>query len=265
MKKLAKYLEVARVALRSQVTYLWDLLLSTLFLVVIMFVFVQLWKVTYAATPSSAFAGYGLPQIIWYLVATESIVTSLPRIHSTIDGGVKNGDLALRLNKPYSYLLFHYSTFLSQGLLQLGLKLAVGGLTAYLLVGGFRFYWPGIPALLLIYLTTQAINFCYSAAVGLAAFWLEDITGLYFVVDRLKWILGGMLLPLELYPDSIRTVVERLPFRYMIAGPAHLFVYFNWAEAGRLLAAQGFWTVLFSLLCWLLYRMGVRRVDVNGG
>jgi ABC-type uncharacterized transport system permease subunit len=57
-------------------------------------------------------------------------------------------------------------------------------------------------------------------------------------------MLGGMLLPVELYPAAVRRVVEALPFQYMIAGPARLLVKFSWAGAGRLAISQ---------------------VDVNGG
>lgn len=260
-----KYAEVARTTLRSRWAYLWDQLLGTLFLAVIMFVFVQLWQVTYASSSAEQFGGYSLPEIIWYLVATESIIMSLPRIHATLEAEVKDGDLAVRLNKPYNYLLFHYSAFLGEGLLRLSTSLLMGGLTAYLLVGGFTFRWEALPVLLLVYLTTQALHFFYNGAIGLAAFWTEDVSGLYLLADRLKWILGGLLLPVEVYPDMARRVVEVLPFRHMLAGPARLFVKFTWVGAGQLLVSQVVWLAVFGSVCTLIYRLGVRRVDVNGG
>lgn len=262
---MLKYIEVGRTNLRSAWAYVWDQLVGMIFLVVIMFVFVQLWQVTHAGSPESAFAGFSLQEIIWYLVATESIIFSLPRIHSTLQREVKDGDLAVRLNKPYNYLLFHYSSFLGTGLLQLAMSMAVGGVTAYLLVGGFDFRWEALPALLLVYVTTQLLHFFYSASVGLAAFWMEDVTGLYLLADRIKWILGGMLMPLELYPDTARKVAEALPFQHLIAGPARLFVKFSWEGFGQLLMAQAPWLLVFGLVCTGIYRLGVRRVDVNGG
>jgi ABC-2 type transport system permease protein len=265
MRWWRKYFEVARTNLRSRWAYLWDQVLSTIHLAFIMFVFVQLWKVTYASSSPEAFAGYSLPEVIWYLVGTEAIITSLPRIHSVLASEVKNGDLAIRLNKPYSYLLFHYSAFLGEGLVRLATSLAVGGLTAYLLVGGFAFRWEALPVLLLLYLSTTMLHFFYSGVIGLAAFWVEDVFGLYLLLDRLKWMLGGMLLPVELYPAAVRRVVEALPFQYMIAAPARLFVKFSWAGAAQLAMSQAVWLVVFGLVCTTVYRLGVRRVDVNGG
>lgn len=264
-KAFLKYWEVGRTNIRSRWAYIWDQLLSAWFMVVVMFVFVQLWKVTYASQGTGALAGFTLPEVVWYLVATESIILSLPRIHGTMESEVKDGDLAVRLNKPYNYLLFHYSSFLGDGILRLLTNFLMGGATAFILVGGFRFHWEALPLMLLVYAVTAALHFCYGASIGLAAFWMEDVAGLYFILDRAKWLLGGFLLPVELYPDMARKVVEVLPFRHMIAGPARLFVKFSWAGAGELLWSQLIWLAVFGLICAGVYRLGVRRVDVNGG
>lgn len=260
-----KYAAVAEVNLRSRLAYLWDQLISNLFLIIIIYVFVKLWQVTYAAQGSGTITGYTLPQMIWYLVATEAIIFSLPRTHATLEQEVREGDLALRLNKPYSYLLFHYSASLGEGLFRLFTGLLLGGLTAYLMVGGIPFSLSSVSALLIIYLLTQGLHFCYGAAIGLAAFWTEDITGLFFLFDRVKWILGGLLLPIEVFPAPVRAVAELLPFQHMLYGPARLFVKFSWDGAGRLAAAQALWLTVFAAVCAGLYRLGVRRVDINGG
>lgn len=265
MRQVRKYTEVAITTLRSRWIYLWDQLLGSAFLVLILFVFVQLWRVTYAAGESEAFAGYSLAEIIWYLVATEAIIVSLPRIHTTLSAEVQNGDLAIRLNKPYNYLLFHAAAFLGDGMVRMAISLVVGGATAYLLVGGFAFRWEGLPALLICYFTTALLHFCYNASIGLAAFWVEDVTGLFWLLDRLKWLLGGMLLPVEIYPAAVRRVVEALPFQHMIAGPARLMVKFSWVDAASLARSQAIWLLLFGAMAAMIYRLGVRRVDLNGG
>lgn len=262
---LLKYAEVAGIHARSQWAYLWDQLLSSIHLVIIMFVFVQLWRVTYALRGGGAIDDYTFQEMIWYLVMTEAVVLSLPRIHATIESEVKGGDLALRLNKPYNYLLFHYAAFVGEGMLRFVTALLIGGLSAYLMVGGFPFRWDGIPVLIGLYLTTSALNFCYMASIGLLAFWTEDVFGLFLLFDRLKWILGAFFLPVEVYPDAVRRLVEVLPFRHMIGGPARLFVKFSFGEAGMLFVNQAIWLALFGAVCWGLYRLGVRRVDLNGG
>ena len=72
-----KLFVIARITIRSRLRYLWDLLGSTLFLAVVMFVFVRLWTVTYESNAvsgavsgsvsgsASRIAGYSLAQMIW--------------------------------------------------------------------------------------------------------------------------------------------------------------------------------------------------------
>jgi ABC-2 type transport system permease protein len=143
--------------------------------------------------------------------------------------------------------------------------IGVGGLTAFLCVGGFAFRWEVLPLYLLVYLVTASLNFVFTAPIGLAAFWMEDVAGLFFILDRLKWILGGLLLPIEVYPGKMRAIAEALPFQHMIAGPARLFVKFAWPDFARLMQSQVLWLVIFGAICAGVYRLGVRRVDVNGG
>lgn len=259
-----KYVEVGLTAVRSAWAYVWNQLLSTLFLMVVLYVFVQLWRVTFAAE-GAVIDGYTLPEMIWYLVATEAIILSFPRVHVVLEQEVKGGDLALRLSKPYAYLGFHYATFLGEALVKLAVMLLVGGATARLMVGPIPFRWEAFPVLLLLYLTTHALNFFYIAAVGLLAFWVEEVIGLHLLFDKLKWILGGMLIPVQLYPEAVRRLVGWLPFRHMIGGPAELFVHFSWGGAADLLLHQALWLVVFGLVCAGIYRLGVRRVDLNGG
>jgi len=260
-----KYLEVSRTTVRSRWAYLWDQVLGGLFLVIIMFVYVQLWRTTYASGSGGDFAGYTLPEIIWYLVFAEAIILSLPRIDAVLDQEVKDGDLALRLNKPYNYLLFHYFSFMGDCLLRVVTWLVIGGVTVYLLVGGFPFRWEGLPAMFSVFLITQTLNFCYGASIGMASFWVEDVSGLYLLLDKVKWVLGGFMIPIELYPATIRRIAEALPFRHMVGGPARLFVKFSWAGAGELLLLQGLWLLAFVGVCLAIFRLGVRKVDVNGG
>ena len=58
--------------------------------------------------------------------------------------------------------------------------------------------------------------------VGLSAFWLEDTSGLYLIYTRLTMILGGMLIPLDLFPGWLKNLVVYLPFPYLVWGPVHL-------------------------------------------
>ena len=56
--------------------------------------------------------------------------------------------------------------------------------------------------------------------IGLLAFWLEDVSPVYWVSQKALFVLGGLMLPIELYPDFIRRAAAFTPFPSVLAGPA---------------------------------------------
>ncbi len=60
-----KYLAVARVALATGLTYRGDYLFRASFLVVVMFVFMVLWRTTYDVTGETVIDGFTLRDMIW--------------------------------------------------------------------------------------------------------------------------------------------------------------------------------------------------------
>ena len=259
--------------MRSRLRYLWDLMGSTVFLAVVMFVFVRLWRVTFesaAVTGNGTMSGariadMSLAQMIWYLVATETIIMSMLPIHRYIEKEIKDGDVAIRLNKPYSFLGYHWSVFIGESLLKAAILVLVGGAVALISVGRIDFHWLAIPALLITFVMTATLNFMYGALIGLMAFWTEDVSGFYFIFDRLKWLLGGFLMPITLFPDWLQAATAWLPFSLMIFRPAKLAVDFNWATWADVSVRQLGLIVIMGLITQGVYRLGIRRLDVNGG
>jgi ABC-2 type transport system permease protein len=260
----AKYWAVGATQARSRWAYVGEQLLSNLFLAIILYVFVQLWRATYSGTGPSI-DGLSLAQMIWYFVATEVIQFSMPRVHTLMESEVKNGDLALRLNKPYQYLGFHAAAFLGDGIVQLAAALPVAVAVALLTVGPVAVPLTALPVLLLIWVSTLLLHFTWAAIIGLSAFWMEDVSGLYLILDKIKWVLGGFLLPISLFPGWMQRVTQFLPFHFMFGDPARLLVQFAWAKVAPLLGGQLLWLTGMLLLLMAIYRLGVRRVDTNGG
>lgn len=287
LRRAGKYLGVFRITLMNNLAYIQDVLLNSIFMAVVIFVFVALWKTTYSVTGQEALGGFTLPQTIWYLVLTETITMSSPRMTTRIDAEVKGGDLAYNLNRPYHYVGFHYASFMGEAVVRFAINLAVGGVVAWLSVGfpaglgsgggastmatvAGRAH-SGLAAFGAVAASTVAIvaalslYFTNMMALGLLAFWVEDASAIFLVYERSMWILGGLLLPLSLFPEAIRRVAEVLPFRFIMNGPAQLVVRFGAAEFWQVIAGQMVWLAVTGVVLALVYRAGVKRVNINGG
>jgi ABC-2 type transport system permease protein len=101
--------------------------------------------------------------------------------------------------------------------------------------------------------------------VGLCAFWIEDTSGFTLIYSRMTMILGGMLVPLELFPDFARPIVEWLPFSSVVYAPARLFVRPNLELFASVIVRQTLSLLILSLIVFLIYRAGLKRIHSNGG
>jgi len=265
--QLAKYSAVAGVAVRTHLAYLADFFLRSLFLVVIMFAFFQLWRTTFGTMGAERIGGFSLREMMWYLAMTESLVLSMPRLSFLIDEQVKTGQLAYFLCRPHNYLLYLFGTYIGETLVRFPVNLLIAGGLAFATVGPPPLEAGVLPGLAAAVLLGFSLNFIIVAAIGLLAFWSEDTSSFYLLYSRFLMIVGGMLIPLDVMPEAVRRVAALLPTNLIVYGPARLFVGHGAraAEVWALLGRQGLWLLILGLgLAWL-YRLGVKRVNVQGG
>ena len=262
----AKYGAVFTTTLRSQLAYVGEMALRTTFLVIILFVFLQLWRATYAAEGKATIAGFTVAQMLWYLAITEAIMTSRPRLSGIIDEEVRSGEIAYRLVRPYTYAGYHLAAHAAERALRFLVNLAVGCTLALVYVGPVSLAWGGVAVGLLAAGQGLLIDFLALFAIGLLAFWIEDTSSVQLIYSRVLMLLGGMLLPLEVFPEPIRSVAAALPFSTMVYAPARLALGGGdawWVAA--LLARQVTTLAAGAALVWLLDRAAARRITVNGG
>jgi ABC-2 type transport system permease protein len=261
-----KVLAIFRLTLQSQLSYVGEFLVRCVFLLVILFAFTELWKATSQSQGVLQMTGYTLVQLIWYLAFTEAMITSTRNLTSLeVDEEVRSGNLAYRLARPLSYPLHHLGAELGERILRFALNLAVGCLVALLLVGPIPFAATALPAALSAALLAFLIDFAISFTISLFSFWIEDTTGLHLLYRRLLMLAGGMLIPLEAYPDWLERIARALPFQYLVYQPARLFVGQDPAMVWPVLLTQA-WMLALSLIPLIgVYKLGLRRVSLQGG
>jgi ABC-2 type transport system permease protein len=206
-----------------------------------------------------------LPQMLWYLVVTEAISLSFGSAGADIDQDVRTGSLAVQLIRPISYPLYRLGVSLGERSVRFSLNLIVGVIIALLFVGPISFTLGGLLLFLLALPLAFVLDFLGYLLIGLAAFWLEDTSGLRLIYSRLVMILGGMLIPLELFPEQLQPILRALPFASILYGPARMFVQPDPAFLLDLFLRQGIAVLIFGGLIAVIYRSAVKRINANGG
>ncbi len=102
--------------------------------------------------------------------------------------------------------------------------------------------------------------------MNVSLFWTLGGDGLRAAMGPCIWLFSGMIVPLPMFPDWARAILEQLPFYGLMDGPFRLFMgHLPLSEAGNLLLHQLAWTGLLVLLGrWLTVR-GLRQLTVQGG
>lgn len=265
MMNWSKYPAIALVSARSNMAYLSDVASRFIFLGIVLYIFTCLWRATFAATQASSLGGLSLPQMLWYLVITESIVMSGPRVSQVVDDDVRTGSLSVQLIRPISYPIYKLWATLGERAVRFALNLFVGSMVILVLVGPPAISPLGLVAFALAIPLAFVLDFLCNFLIGLGAFWLEDTSGFLLLYSRITMILGGMLLPLELMPNFLRPLLKALPFSSIVYGPAHVLVLPSVTDLLELLARQGIAVAVMSLIVCAVYKSALRRVFANGG
>lgn len=261
---MKKYWFIFTTQVANSLAYPGELLGRSLIILPFMWIFHQLWQVTFAAAGTDRINGLTVATTLWYLMLAETIELSRPRLGNTISDAVKDGSIAYILSKPYDFLLYHYSSSMGETVFRAVLNALLGGALVWLLVGPppQAFGWPLVAVTIF---GAWTLNFCIAAMIGLSAFVVEDISAFQWIYQKFAFILGGLLIPLDFYPEWLQTIARALPFSAMVYGPARLFVEPSLSAFATTFGMQLAWIAGLSLLLVFFYRRSLAHLTVNGG
>jgi ABC-2 type transport system permease protein len=261
--RLDKYVAFAVLSFRQRVTERAAVWGRVLFYFIILLTFASLWEALLTGGGASG-RGERAAENIWYLAVTEWVMLSQPALYLEIETDVRNGDVAYLLARPASYV----GSKLAAAAGDLALRLVVLGPAGLCLGRLFSGVWPSAEGLLLaalVGLVASGILLLSYAAVGLAAFWVHDCTSIYLVWQKLLFVLGGLLLPLDIYPPWLRTLADHSPFPALLYGAGSLVMNPDPARALRLALELLLWGLAFLLIVLALERRGRRAINLYGG
>lgn len=267
MIKVAKYWTVFRISVMDALVYIVDFLGRSLFFAFIMAVYMLLWKAIYGGG-GQTIEGFSINNIIWYLAMTEIITLSSTNYYVEVSNDVKTGNIAYQLNKPYHYVPYAFANHMGKIGIRFLVNVVVGNVVAYLLVGPNEGGKISLDYFLLVSISMllgMFLNYFINLSLALSAFWVEENIPFRWIYNKLVFTLGGMLIPLEFFPKILKDVSMKLPFAYVTYGPGKLTVKYSMDNAISLIGGQLIYLAIAVVVCFGLFGMGVKKLNVNGG
>lgn len=263
---MKKYLFIFKSELMTSLQYIFNVMSSFIGYFIHIFIFVNLWKYMYS-DPNELINGYSMNQMIWYVIITEIIwsVVGGKKACNKVSEDVKGGNIAYNINKPYNYIGYVLSSSLGSSLIKAIILIIIGMIVGYAFMGAFpKLNLFNIFAVLVTGIFAVIISLLFTIFIGLFSFIIEDSGPFYWVYSKIILVLGTIF-PIEYFPSVLQPILKYSPIYVVSYGPARLFVNFNWTEFRSIFIFQIIYIFASWGLCTLIYRKGVKNLNVNGG
>ena len=264
--RIRKYLSVAKISVTERFHHSSNLIGRAMVVVFRIWIFATLYRATYKSVGATMINGIDVAGVVWMLALTQLFRQSAwPSVSSLIDEEVKSGALAYSINRPYSYQLFHFASYAGRTGPNLLVNVATASIAAYIFVGPLHLTIASVLAAIVLLGMSYILDFLFNFSIGMLAFWVEDTSAFQWIYFKGQLIFGGLILPLTLFPAGLRAVGERLPFAAMYYSASRLLVQFDEKLFEQYLVTQCVWIAIASAIAIVLFRKGVRNVELNGG
>ncbi len=181
-----------------------------------------------------------------------------------VEKEVVEGKLSNRLLQPIDPVWHHVAAHISERFARIPFAILLVGL--FFILYPQAFWIPSFGTFLLfslVVILAFILRFVIQYTFAIFSFWterasaLEDFWFLFFL------FLSGMIAPLEVFPESVRTVVLFTPFPYLINFPASILVGIPVNLTQGLVSILG-WILFFLGLNRWLWRQGLKRYSGMG-
>lgn len=220
-----------------------------------------LWKTIFEESGVQIIGGMTFEQMLIYYCLAPFIVRF---VKSNDDFGISREIYEGGINKylvyPMSFMftkMIERASFSFMAIIQMCIGLFVISyfvpVFKYLTLTGF------IATLLCIFLSF-ILYFLMSYCLELVAFWFEFVWSLGVMLRFLAMFLGGAMIPLEMFPDSIVQILHWTPFPYLFSFPIQIFL--GKLELNKILFGIGvgiFWIVPLFLVSRKIQSQGLRN------
>lgn len=257
-------LAVAAASSRERLRYPGEILGSAMFLAILVFALGRVWLAVERGGRLPE--GWSVSSLVLYLVIAELVMLSPGALHLRVGSDVRSGDIAIQLLRPVSWLSWELARAVGGAAARLVVLAVVGVGTAWALHGLPHVEWRAAAVGSVVLIPAAILLECIiRLGLGVLAFWTEDANVFAWIWQKLGFVLGGVLMPVELYPDWLQSIARVLPFEAALNGPARAIVRGDMGVAlvasGRLLG----WLTLAAIGLTLLHARAKQSVQLNGG
>jgi len=254
---LALFLNGMRVAASEKFTLAFGVGVYCMYVLI----FSAIWKHT-AFTPRGG-QDINFVSMVWYIASTESVTFSGVQFREQVRIDISSQQISGLMGRPLPYWLLRMAQLLGRGALHFTLLTAAGLALGFWITGHLP-YQIGNGALLLPLIMGMILTLVACFVIGMLDVWGQYARPAYWIWQKALFVMGGLMLPLSLYPEWLHKAALWTPFPAMSYLPALLMLQHNAAALSDILLVQLFWLVVLLSLALLVHRAAKRHIGAVG-
>lgn len=225
-------------------------------------IFWSLWR----ATPLAELGVGALDpkRLVAYLAVTEWIAFAVSLPYREVETDIQSGAIETRMLRPFPYGLTMLAIWSGEAAYRL-IVLGVAGVVAVLYATGSIALTPASAALVALAGALGALLvLLWHLPIGHTAAWLGISAPIFWIWQKLLFVLGGLIIPLTIYPPALGAVAKASPFAAMLFAPGSLMLDATWPHAATVLTLQLLWLAVSAFAAAAVERAAQRRVFEHG-
>lgn len=261
-----KYWAIAKINFANRLAYPVDIVTEIIFLTFLFSILYFLLRATIGIKPTSKIEILSLAQIMWLVFFANIFASDRGKdVSKMLKEEILSGQIAYQLNRPYSYIAFHFAQYLGSKLTTIIFCGSVTGLLLYFVVGIPPLSWGAFFVGVIMLCVGLMISFLMRFCIGLCTFWVGNNDPIRWIYLQLMIVAGGAAIPIALFPYAIRKIILLLPFSNVAYGAARIIVGCGHADLIFYLGLQLFWLIMMLVITKILFKIGVKNVVICGG
>ena len=263
---MRKYFTIFKMSLSETFKFAYELLFRFVSYFINMFALTSVWRFIYS-DGTNVIKGYTLDMMIWYMLFADTLnYATSKKVKNQIESDIKSGSIVYKVTKPYHYILYYFSIYIGDTLVRFVLYGIVSILIGLFFTGGLNINITIIELLLFFITAFLAISIqgLITITISLFSFKFEDSTPFQWIYSKFILIFG-IFFPIDMFPKFLQKFLGYSPVFVTTYGPARLLLSFNMNLFFEVIIFQLIYLVIITLLSLIIYKKGVKKLNVYGG
>lgn len=265
---LKKYLSLTRAGIMEALQFRMSTVIifvgNLLYLIVVYF----LWKAIYASSGQDVVNGMTFSDTLIYLVLATALFNFMEMYAVwEIGRSIQSGKIVLDLLKPMKYRTYLFWSYSGSFVVNFFATLFPTFIVVCFVTHGAIPLGMNLLYFVIAVVFAVMINYNIDFFVGTICLYTESIWGINIMKQVIVLLLSGATIPLAFFPETIRNIVNYLPFQSIYNAPLTILLGKSpdVKDVAVIIGTQLFWFLATYAISRLFWKISLPQVTVNGG